>query len=707
MRWFLQLTLVMLVAAAVATEAAATPRVRYGQALERETTVRAQLETRPLTAEAIAAARRLARNYEQVTRLFPTSGYSDNALWQAGRLLADLYALTNDDDDRKRALRYLQSLVREYPSSSLVAQAGLEVDRLERAAAPVPPAAPARAAASGARPARQAADASTTAPRPSSKAPAPPRAGPTAATPPGATAAPAAAPVDPAPLPAVRPAEPPVIRVPEPTSVAVRDIPEPLDPPARSDAEPAQVRSIVRTAMESFVRVTIELDREVSFKHERLANPDRVFVDFAPARLALGSEKSQRFTSGAVRQIRTGEQSNQSARVVLDIEGVTAYSVFALYDPFRLVVDCETTEAPARAIETTAAPPQPPPVPVEPGPGAPATVLAAAGRPPVTTPPPAPSEPVDHHGPGASAPVLTPAAAAARASAEAAASGEPAEAGGSPTKADSPLPSRRSAAPAAPQQPAPGPIGPPSANLRGRFSLSRQLGLGISRIVIDPGHGGHDPGAIANGVTEAELVLDIALRLEQLLLKQPGVEVVLTRRTNVFVSLEERTAIANREDADLFLSIHANASRNRQARGVETYFLNFASNPQAEAVAARENAGSSRTMRNLPDIVKAIAMNDKLDESRDFATMVQRAMVARLRTANKEVRDLGVKQAPFVVLIGAGMPSVLAEVSFVTHPQEARLLKSNAYKQRIAEALFDGIQRYQRSLKTQRAVAAQ
>jgi N-acetylmuramoyl-L-alanine amidase len=200
-------------------------------------------------------------------------------------------------------------------------------------------------------------------------------------------------------------------------------------------------------------------------------------------------------------------------------------------------------------------------------------------------------------------------------------------------------------------------------------------------------------------------VLDVALRLEQLLLKQPGVEVMLTRRTDVFIPLEERTEIANREEADLFLSIHANASRSSRARGVETYFLNFASNPEAQAVAARENAASGRTMHSLPDIVKAITLNNKLDESRDFATMVQRAMVERLRAHN--ARDLGVKQAPFVVLIGAGMPSVLAEISFVTNPQEGRLLRANAYRQRIAEALFDGIAQYQRALKNVRTVANQ
>src|SRR6185312_9110924 len=179
------------------------------------------------------------------------------------------------------------------------------------------------------------------------------------------------------------------------------------------------------------------------------------------------------------------------------------------------------------------------------------------------------------------------------------------------------------------------------------------------------------------GVNEAELVLDVALRLEKLLTAVPGVEVILTRRTDEFVPLPERTAIANREGADLFLSIHANASTNSQARGVETYFLNFASSLSEASVAARENAASGQAMGALPDFVKAIALNNKLDESRDFATYVQRSMIEKLRATNKTTKDLGVKQAPFVVLIGAAMPSVLAEISFVTNPQEAKLLKSS------------------------------
>jgi N-acetylmuramoyl-L-alanine amidase len=232
---------------------------------------------------------------------------------------------------------------------------------------------------------------------------------------------------------------------------------------------------------------------------------------------------------------------------------------------------------------------------------------------------------------------------------------------------------------------------PPASTSRGDFSLSRQLG--------------RDPGAQANGLVEAELVLDVAHRLETLLKAHPGVEVMLTRSDDRFIPLEERTAIANRESADLFVSIHANASRQASTRGVETYVLNFATNEAAEEVAARENSTSARSMGTLPDIVKTIAMNDKLVESRELATMVQTALVRSLRTQSSGVRDLGVKQAPFVVLIGAEMPSVLAEISFLTNKPEADLLKTSDYRQRIAQALHDAIVKYQSSLKKITAVA--
>ena len=264
-----------------------------------------------------------------------------------------------------------------------------------------------------------------------------------------------------------------------------------------------------------------------------------------------------------------------------------------------------------------------------------------------------------------------------------------------PTTSASPSPAP---APAAPPKPAHIPTLAP-APVRGPVSLARQLGLGAARIVIDPGHGGHDPGALGDGVSEAGVVLDVALRLEALL-AAAGVDVVLTRRSDEFVPLDRRPAIARREQADLFLSIHANASRVQSARGVETYVLNFATDQNAEAVAARENASTEHTISNLPDIVRAIALHSKLDESRSLAGLVQRALVTQLKPANKGLVDHGVKQAPFVVLVGAEMPSILAEVAFISNPQEARLLKTEAYRQRIAQALFDAVRGYQVSLKS-------
>jgi N-acetylmuramoyl-L-alanine amidase len=247
---------------------------------------------------------------------------------------------------------------------------------------------------------------------------------------------------------------------------------------------------------------------------------------------------------------------------------------------------------------------------------------------------------------------------------------------------------------------------PASATRNGDYSLARQLGLGVSRIVIDAGHGGHDPGAQANGIDESELVLDVAQRLQKLLTGVPGFEVVLTRSTDEFIPLEERTAIANRADADLFLSIHANSSRTPAARGIETYFLNFALTPNAESVAARENATGGQNMANLPTLVRAISLNNKLEESREFASLVQTSLVRKLRVQDKTIRDLGVKQAPFVVLIGAQIPSVLAEISFLSNKTDSVLLKQSGYRQKIAQALCDAIVKYQGSLKKNAVVAS-
>jgi len=244
----------------------------------------------------------------------------------------------------------------------------------------------------------------------------------------------------------------------------------------------------------------------------------------------------------------------------------------------------------------------------------------------------------------------------------------------------------------------------PQVNRAGSYSLARQLGLSARKIVIDAGHGGHDPGTIGpHGLQEKDLVLDVALRLSRLVREELGAEVVMTRATDVFVPLEERTAVANAQGADLFLSIHANSSRNPSARGIETYFLNFAQDPHAEAVAARENAISAATLKDLQNLVKAIALNSKIDESRDFAASVQEALIQSLRPVTPELADRGIRTAPFYVLIGANMPSILAEIAFVSNPQEERLLRTAEHRERIARSLLDGVRGYLDSLNRTRS----
>jgi N-acetylmuramoyl-L-alanine amidase len=233
----------------------------------------------------------------------------------------------------------------------------------------------------------------------------------------------------------------------------------------------------------------------------------------------------------------------------------------------------------------------------------------------------------------------------------------------------------------------------PTAN--GERSLTRVLGLKIGKIVIDPGHGGHDTGTIGpNGLEEKDLVLDVSRRLGKLLQTRLGAEVIYTRKDDTFIPLETRTAIANQEGADLFVSVHANSSHDPDARGVETYYLNFTSSPDALEVAARENAVSEKSIHELQDLVKKIALKEKIDESQEFASDVQSSLHSGLAAKNPGERDRGVKKAPFIVLIGANMPSILAEISFVSNPGDERRLETADYRQKIAESLYRGIAKY-------------
>jgi N-acetylmuramoyl-L-alanine amidase len=229
----------------------------------------------------------------------------------------------------------------------------------------------------------------------------------------------------------------------------------------------------------------------------------------------------------------------------------------------------------------------------------------------------------------------------------------------------------------------------------GDRSLIRALGLKIGKIVIDPGHGGHDTGTIGpNGLEEKNLVLEVSRRLGKLLETRLGAEVVYTRKDDTFIPLETRTAVANQARADLFVSIHANSSRDPAARGVETYYLNFTSSPEALEVAARENAVSEKSIYELQDLVKKIALKEKIEDSREFAWDVQQSLHSGLALKSPAIRDRGVKKAPFIVLIGANMPSILAEISFVSNPADEHRLATSEYRQRIAESLYRGIAKY-------------
>jgi N-acetylmuramoyl-L-alanine amidase len=542
----------------------------YAKAQAREAALRA--EPAPPADDLRAAA----RAYEQVVRRYPTSGYADNALWQAAGLWTMVAERSGEPTDTRESDAALRWLVREYPSSPF------RRDAQKRLSSGVP---------SESRPS---------------------------------------------------------------AGLAI----EGLDVEGADGGE----------------RVTIRLSGDGGYTSDRVSRPDRLFFDFLGARLAAdAAARARSFSTPFVKSVRFGQPVAGVTRVVLELAGSPYHVVTRESSPSRLVVML-TAEPPAT----------PDPAPVAPPP--PATAGPPAAGPPLASPAPFPRVPAAP--PAASRPVA----------------GEPATSGGK-AEASAPIVSLPLGPPAPPPSPSLAgavPSVPPAApaiTAHGDYSLARQLGLRVARIVIDPGHGGHDPGAQAHGLSEAELVLDVALRLEKLLTRLPGVEVVLTRRTNEFIPLEERTAIANQQGADLFLSIHANASRTPSVRGVETYFLNFATNPTAEAVAARENATSAQTMGALPAILRAIALNNKLSESRELATILQTSMVRRLRGQSKGVKDLGVKQAPFVVLIGAQMPSVLAEVSFLTNRAEAGLLKQAAYRQHIAQALADGVVKYQASLK--------
>ncbi len=513
---------------------------------------------------------------------------------------------------------------------------------------------------------------------------------------------------------------------------------------AADNAKPVRVLGIRHWSTPDYTRVAIDLEEDVKFESQRIDNPDRIFFDLLNTRLDTNLAKTFDVSDGLLKDVRMAQFKTGQTRVVLDLDEVSEFDASLQSDPPRLIInihnkdshskdvrdvlpakpvvkqaaaitdtaDDETTATKSALDSTTRTEQAPAPTkPLVQKPPRPNTVIVSHGvkktiveaddeQPPVKDPPAKDSITAD------SQPKDLPAK-------------------DQPVKGSSPKDKDTIAKLDAPdldqEKTTPAPNPPPTSNhaksttakskrktptpdpdvreaqptASGERSLTRALGLKIGKIVIDPGHGGHDTGTIGpNGLEEKDLVLDVSRRLGKLLQTRLGAEVVFTRKDDTFIPLETRTAIANEEAADLFVSVHANSSHDPDARGVETYYLNFTSSPDALEVAARENAVSEKSIHELQDLVKKIALKEKIDESQEFATDVQSSLHSGLAAKSPGVRDRGVKKAPFIVLIGANMPSILAEISFVSNPGDERRLGTPEYRQKIAESLYRGIAKY-------------
>jgi N-acetylmuramoyl-L-alanine amidase len=491
-------------------------------------------------------------------------------------------------------------------------------------------------------------------------------------------------------------------------------LPSSYSEPPRRKGKLVQVSGVRHWSTSIYTRVAIDLGDEVQYEASRVPDPDRIFFDLHGTRLSpeLTGKSVSVIDDGFLKRIRIAQFSNDVTRVVLDVSDVSDYSAFLLPNPYRLIIDIhgrkpgaaanqQVAQAPTAATSDAIAPKKQPAAP--PAPSTP---------PPLQTTKPSATAIVTNQGPAATDTATQDIAALSHQPDRVKATNHPTSApiaasvaGTTPASqpdltqakpASTPKTKRnKPAETSATADTASSTIHEAEPTADGGRSMVRALGLKIGRIVIDPGHGGHDSGTLGpEGIEEKDVVLDVSLRLGKLLKQRLGADVIFTRSDDTFIPLETRTAIANKAQADLFVSVHANSSPDPSARGVETYYLNFTSSPESLELAARENAVSQQSIHQLSDLVKKIALHDKIDESREFASDVEKYLYEGLDQGNPGLKDRGVKQAPFVVLIGANMPSILAEISFLTNPDDASELRDPNYRQRIAESLYRGIARY-------------
>ena len=451
-----------------------------------------------------------------------------------------------------------------------------------------------------------------------------------------------------------------------PKITAAEPVPEPASPPASveeaADEAPAAenaatelpnvkdrsyVQPVEHWSSDNYTRIVIKTSRPVSYREELLEKvgeqPRRLFIDFDKSYIEPKYRAPIPIKDGLLQQVRTAQFTPDTVRVVLDIESIESYKIYSLPDPFRVIVDVHGQPAATAAIDTEKSP-----------------VPEAKADTADTTP-----EPEDETVAQEAPPLILQDYKKIKFS-------------GKPKKT-------------APERDAP--ISTPI------LSLAQQLNLGVRRIVIDPGHGGKDPGASAFGMKEKDIVLQVAKRLATKLKDELGCEVILTRNKDIFLSLEERTAIANASGADLFISLHLNAHPSEKVFGFETYYLNLSTDPEAIRVAALENATSTHQLSDLQGILSDIMKNSKIDESSRLARQVQEALSSGLTNRKyPQVKNLGVKQAPFYVLIGAEMPAVLIEMAFISNKTDAHHVKKEGYQEALSAEIAQGIRKYIRTI---------
>jgi N-acetylmuramoyl-L-alanine amidase len=457
------------------------------------------------------------------------------------------------------------------------------------------------------------------------------------------------------------------------------------------------VTAVRNWSLGEVTRIAIEVSGEFEFRTDRLHDPDRVYFDILNTRPSIDGRRfwAKTLDDRLVTRLRVAENSTTVTRIVLELGPNVEISTSQLPNPYRLMIEARAGKAPA--VTSDAVPP-----------------VKSESRPFVPPPDSARPEPV-RSAPLPEPPTVKSAAPTPRATATLNAAKSAVQPSAPPAAETTELAAKPAPISSIdPRPPASGlsannksPIAPPSPELSkaarhnsaGGSSLTRALGLKIGRIVIDPGHGGHDQGTTGvKGLLEKDLVLDVSQRLGKLIEERMNAEVIYTRTDDSFIPLEGRTALANEKKADLFLSIHANSSPIPRIAGVETFYLNFTDSKEALEVATRENATSQRSVFELQDIAQKIALHEKLDESKEFANRIQASLFSFTSRNVAGERNRGIKKAPFVVLIGANMPSVLAEIGFLTNAREEALLKKPDYRQKLADALYRGLSRYAESL---------